>query len=702
MYIPDIPSVSTSVIDRSTIDVTVGGDRVVLVPGFFKYGKEGFKLFVNNTEFRNACGKKDLNKYGLAYEYIEGALRSNKALVYRLLPDDATYANNTISPTGTFATFPGLTSKEMLYALDAGKNDVCLSALAANRGEGYNSLFVTFSPAYETEKMESNMVGEPNYKFNFVQCEIFEESATGVKSLGDPIVFSLIDVDSDTNEPIISKNSGLSLFVNNIFKDNNEFATLNVNPYYIEEMRQNRNIDDLTDHRLIVQDSVTVGKYYEIKVEDYIRVEKDNNGVDIRVEDTRLTTVITNTKPRMINNTPEPQIIKFDNGVDVIEKVITVTNGVISLINKPANEVGEPRASYKIDGTSAFYDLKIDSDGNAFYTEVVTLRHTIYKNLMDYSFRMYNGSDGLNLHKNGKLNMFGTSAVGKQNAMDLLTDFYNNNKEIKEILYPKYDFDYIPDWANTTRTLQAIVSLADSIGVSMPILSVPLMYDPTITTRDLVEKDLLVRKEGAHYSSYHSALYSGQQNKNHRTDGNLRIYMPMSYYAMMAHLKIDSEISITEPVANVVKGTLDSSEINLTYEPTSLEIESLRREQINSIIVEPDGTYIIDQLTMYKRASKLSRINVVKVIHRLRKDLPKVLKDLLQNKAINDITDTAIRRANKVLEQWVVTPENSKDGIFSNVSIVASYNEASYKLRLAITVNPIGTLEQIEIPIIVV
>ena len=42
MYIPNIPGVSTSVVDKSSIAVVVNYNRTILLPIFSKYGKEGF------------------------------------------------------------------------------------------------------------------------------------------------------------------------------------------------------------------------------------------------------------------------------------------------------------------------------------------------------------------------------------------------------------------------------------------------------------------------------------------------------------------------------------------------------------------------------------------------------------------------------------------------------------------------------------
>ena len=717
MYTPIIPSVTTSVIDRSSIDIQLNGSRTILLPIFSKYGRERFVRHESVDEFRYNLGRQDIKKYGRAYLYGEAAARTDNVITYRLLPDDATYGNNVIRNVGTtdlpvvdFKTYSGIYSKsDMTYVGTQSivDDNIVLSALATARGEGYNSIFTTFTPATAHEKMDSDINGETNYKFNFIQAEVFEETNTGIKSLGDPVVFSLIEVDSKTNEPITDKISGQDLFINSIFKDANDFATINVNPAIAGELSEFATIDDLVTERLIIKDEVQDDKFYEIKVETYDRIVIDANGVKQRIPSQRLSAIITTDKPSITMN----GIFNYDSGdadaLPDLAKRIVVTSSVITIADA-AFDANNP-TSYKVDGEDSFYELSYDQNlivdgvtGNIKMLEVQLLRQKIYKQLMNYSMKLYSGSDGTNTHINNTFNLMGASSDGKQNCKELLLDFYNNTEDLREILYPKYDFDYIPDWTGDAQVQVSIIDLADDIGLSMPILSLPLEYNPTIVTKNLTEKDLKIRKEKLFQSSYNSAMYSGQQNKTHRTSNNLRLYMPLSYYAMVAHLRIDNQISITEPVANMLKGTLASTELNLTYAPTSLEIEKLRNQQINTVIVEPDGTYIIDQLTMYKKASKLSRINIVKVLHRIRKNLPKLLKDLLQTKAVGSIIDTAVTRTEAELAKWVITPENEIDGIFQSVNVKATFNEDTYKLRLTITVNPVGTLESIDIPIIVV
>jgi DNA polymerase III delta prime subunit len=197
-------------------------------------------------------------------------------------------------------------------------------------------------------------------------------------------------------------------------------------------------------------------------------------------------------------------------------------------------------------------------------------------------------------------------------------------------------------------------------------------------------------------------MYSGQNNDNHYVaELGSRISCPNSLYALLDHLDIDSTISITEPVANIVKGQLPVAGADLSYTAKSADIEKLRGVQINTIIKEIDGVYFIDQLTAYKSASKLSRINVVKVIHRMRKDLPKLLKDLLQRKALENIILAAKSRTEQYMSRWLVTDNNTVDGIFSEIEVTPVFIEEELKLIISIAVRPIGTIEKIEVPITV-
>lgn len=753
MAAPKIPGVTTSVIDQTSSEVSLIGGRVPFIPLFSKYGS-GFQYCTTQKELKFYHGEIDINKYGLGMEFAYDAFQyTNKVLTYRLVSPDATYANYCVSvakanfapdsydqltdeglPNTSTAkvvkvsTFEEINSKaEYTTALDdvnSTQSPIAFSILAQAPGVGYNDLFVTFSPATDYEKLDANREGETNYKFNFVRSSIFEETNGDIKALGDSFVFSLIDQDQYTGKIITDMYNGEELFVNQISKLRNNFLTFGIDTdaeitdagSIREEMRKYATIDDLLEdkgqvNRLILLDA---GKKYEIVCTADVVTQPDGTLKTV-FKTSRLV------KPDTFNynSADNVQYISFVDTNNATQYALlnwvpdavgstTYTLGYEIVSTAPGTNI--PAVRY-LDGDNAYYQVSIDSTGKLVYSQVGFLRWYVYNYLLSHNIKLESGLDDSPASTNplfnsaGYLYLPGYSVNCK--ARDIMVRFFNETQEIKEVLYPRYDFDYVPDWSGNIDVANTIVSFGDTLGMTMPLVSLPpLNYNiSTNTSNDkAADADLELRNSLMSLSTYNSMLYGSQINKVHISNNSgQRIRMPMSYYAMMAHLRIDRDYSITEPVANLIKGTLlGSSKKNLAYAPTSEKIEKLRNVQINAVIDEPDGLYIIDQLTMYKKASKLSRGNVVKVLHRMRKDLPKLLKDLIQSKETSNVIDVAVERTYKYLAKYMVSADNYNDGIFRSVKVNAVYNSDTYTLRLGVTVNPIGTIEVIDIPIIVI
>jgi len=961
----NIPSVVTSVIDKSFLTTEEAQKITPLIAGFSAFGEEDkYYRLATSKEAEYKLGKLDFKKYGLGVLYLRDSLRkTNSAYFKRIMPTDASFANFCIDKDGNEHTYKNIRTKKRLLEMapffevePIDKNSqewldwnndrikyneaveeresLVLNHLAKGRGEAYNNIYVVYSEAKDYEKMDSNENGETNYKFNFIRADIYEQTPSGFVGIGDPIIFSLIDVDKDSNQPIVDQFVGLELFANIRVKEANEFLTIEINDDYIEEIREYRTIDDLMPNgRLIVPDEnnniLEDPIFYEVKIEiDDKGVEKlapyavnanenslsnklgyndlinpfaiapeleteilsinnpnvvldegnkianskdttedmyfpqmgsistdsssEQNGLstEIKIGTTKVFSEdvyysiafsakgsegststnytllgdgtkqidnsiqisltegqITKNVPcnavagfsgdeycvefeieimeivgdsdtyyqinadyknadindpkdmhnyvRIERNAPSTQevVISFERSSDTdtliqyqvtsisnngtrnsVTKDIIIPSGTlnqtINIIDETADEevqvnitkdifvrngeividtvtyiTDDPVSDYfYLDGVEAFYKLTYDFTSDELIFEKASfLRHTIYNEIIGKSVKLFNGSNGQNLlDSKGRINLNGNSIPGEaENAVDCLVNFYNKNTVLRELLYPKYDFDYIPDWTDNSRVIKAIDKLTSDVGLTMGIVSLPSGYDPSLTTQGQSDYDVRDRRN-LNLNNYNTMLYSSQKNKLHiDPDTNIKIVMPASYYALMAHLTVDRDISITEPVANINKGKLDSQRIELTYEPTSKEIESLRNAQINSIIVE-DETYIIDQLTAYKKSSKLSRGNIVKSIHRIRKDLPKLLKPYLQLKATSSIISVSINEVNNYMSKWLVTEDNIYDGIFETVDVQGIFNKDTNRLRISITVNPVGVIEIIDIPIIVV
>ncbi len=675
MAVYNIPGITTSVLDLTHTTATISSGRSVLLAGLSKYGTEELMEFSDALDVDLVLGKENHKKYGLGIKYLKGALtRTNKAYFKRLLPDDATFSNVSISNTFDINTKEGVIDTRTL-TLDDNLFDITAKA----RGNGYDSLFVQFSAAPDLEKLYADEEGDLNYRFNFLKADIYENDPAGLKAVSRTILFSLIDDDPVTGAPILDMNTAKELFINQKFNTSNNFLDAKIPDNKISDLYEQLSIDEIcntnSQDRLVLTDTVT-GTNYEINVNDEEGFELKAVQVTGKIEEF-LSLVTT-----------------AGNGEVITKKYkIFIENKVLS------TEVyyGDSSAfsELKINGTHAFYNLYIN-DAEALDKAVINFpRFELYNKLLENKFQLASGSDGENLIVSNRINMYGPGDSVSQNAKQLLINYFNFTPDIREVMYPKYDFDYIPDWSEDMDVMTAISNLGDELGFSMPIVSMGLSYN--------ADEDYNKRREDFIVNSYNTCIYSGQNNLSHydaSTGGTIMI--PHSYLAMLIHLDVDDNYSITEPAANKNKATIPDSKLQLSYQASSKDIEKLREVQINTIINEVDGIYEIDQLTAYKKASKLSRINIVKPIHRMRKDLPRLLKDFIQVKALNSQISRVQEIVNKYMSRYQVSDENISDGIFSSIKVYVYFIEEENKLIVSITVNPIGTIETISIPITVI
>jgi len=667
----NIPGITTSVIDYSNIQTNLLGGRSVLIAGPCKFGSEAIMNVADAQELIYKTGGANVIKYGAAINYALAALTVTSNIYFkRLLPSDATYANICIDKKLNAVSVAGTTDKNTLST-----SDNILSIMAKDRGEGYNEFFITFEAAEDLDKAYADAEGESKYKYNFLRATIYQNSPTGIKTILNPTAVSLIDVDPKENVPILDLTTGESLFIEDRIDVKNNFVELAFNEAILQDIKQYLNVDDINTEKgtpeLILKDISTEISYK-------VKADIDNNLYIMATQIEGQDKIILK---YFLNGANNYKKMYVENGLLKIETDLTVNEGF-----------DEVYAT----GDQNFVKIYIDPETqNTIVEEFKTPRADIYKKLLGKTWVLESGFDGENLHISDKINFSGPGVIGKENVKMLLIQYFNEDAQIREAMYPELDFDYVADWTSDLDVMNSIINLLDDIGISMGILSLPLAYSP--------DEDLKVRSESLYQSTYNSALYTGQWNLKHYDEYSGKyIAMPLSYYMMIQHLKIDNTLSITEPVAGIVKGQLPTSNVKLSYTPRSADIEKLRNIQINSIIKETDGIYSIDQLNMYKKASKLSRINLIKVIHRIRKDLPKLLKPYIQTKETGNNIGTITSTTSTYMNKYKVTTDGTNpDEIFKTINITSLYIPEEYKLVVSVRVNPIGTIEKIDIPIIV-
>jgi len=673
----NIPGITTSLIDNSYLTTNVTSGRCVLIAGFSKYGSEEIMEFSDSETVNPLLGTENYKKYGLGLKYIKGALTvTNKVLWKRLLPDDATYSNINIDSEFKLISKPNVIDINTLNVTETGQLEKIFNIFAKARGNGYDNLFVKFSPATDLEKLYANEDGDLDYRFNFLKCAVFENSVNGLKQVSGDILFSILDSNPLTGMPILNINTGRELYVNNKVHLENDFISCKINELFLPDLYEKLNLQEVTEDRKIILKDVSTSKNYELAVDR-------NDGFELKA----LNEEGTSGEILILETTN-------DDGDAVTKKFrIYIEDKVLKTEEYYGDEAGHYKSA--INGSSAFWNIYINDDEKLDKEIISFPRFNLYNKLLETKFSLANGTDGKNLIVKNFLNMYGPGSGNAQNAKQLLIDFYSNNMDIKEVMYPKYDFDYIPDWSEDVDVMNSITNLGDELGFSIPLVSLGTSINP--------DEDYKKRQEDFFINSFNTLIYSGQDNLTHFDEGTgSTIKIPHSYMALLINLYIDAKYGITEPAANKNKGVLRESSVKLSYSISSRDIEKLREVQINTIIEETDGTYEIDQLTAYKKSSKLSRINVVKPIHRMRKDIPRLLKDFIQIKALDDKTAEIERIVSNYMSKYKISSNNDGNSIFKDVKIKTYFIDDEDKLIVSIIVNPVGTIETISVPIMVV
>ena len=751
--VPNIPSVVVTIEDRSYLQPILSSGRTVLIPFFSKYGNEDFQEWATWDEFQSKFGTANPKKYGAAQIFIKGASQFTQSFLgKRLLPTDATYANKLIlfSASGIYVnSIPGVKDASG-FNIGGELPSGFLTFHGNGRGSGYNDIVIKFEPLEEYTRFYADENGIPQYQFNFLAATVYERQGNGtlIQLEQNKIPFALVDIDPTTGATIKDIYDAMSLNIEERFENISNYVrnTLIDMNGELEEHLGPKDLDSVLfwdaevskpayivfeDGDITVEyidedkdKAVESARFHYIDADsnDAYAIVKVTNGKIVIADDTANGTQSGDLEEMKIASSKAFYTFKIsDRGnfggaatqefsVVAKDKQLTVTvpfgcEGATVIVDDVIVVEGE---DYTVNGNTVLFNKPLGYGQNVKIisanennkpaiklTQFKFARYELWKYLIENGVQLENGFDGANLYINGMLNFDGPGETGKENAKMLLVDFYSTNPDLREVLYPKYDFDYVPDFSMDPDVQAAITNLCDFIQTAFGIHTTGIKFN--------YKQDIDYRRYNLGISSFCNALYSGEANRKHYdSDLGRVIVMPSNYYALLNHLYVDGALDLAEPVAGVDKGSLRTGSIKLTYTPTTLEIEKLRMKQINAIIDEPDGVYFIDQLTMYKKASILSRIHAIKPIMKVKKDLRKLLKDVLQSKDGR----TAIGRVRTIIDTYmndtVYDAQKNRKGWFEYYKYDVIFDENKLEIKVLLTIKPLRSVEKVSVTIGVV
>lgn len=266
-------------------------------------------------------------------------------------------------------------------------------------------------------------------------------------------------------------------------------------------------------------------------------------------------------------------------------------------------------------------------------------------------------------------------------------------ENLPNVLYPWYQLDYIFSGGFSAAVQASARELADRRNDCMLLADTGYQIS--------ADNDLAARRTSYAWNTWNAMLYVGYRQIFDINTGKY-IWITPVYHAVERHLFCDAKYWISEPVAGIEKGAI-SEPIKLAYNAHLSKLEDMISVELNPTIIEPDGVYLLTQFTTWKRLSIMKRAHAVKFIHYIRKQIPPLLKDILQRKMTPYWVNLAFQRLNGFLQPFVsVTNGSERYASISKYDIKVIPDEARNELRVLLTIKPLRVIEAIHVNIIVV
>jgi len=205
-------------------------------------------------------------------------------------------------------------------------------------------------------------------------------------------------------------------------------------------------------------------------------------------------------------------------------------------------------------------------------------------------------------------------------------------------------------------------------------------------------------EESVSWNDWTSALFVQYRRISDPFTGEL-IWMTPVYHAIERHLYCDGAYFIAEPVSGIEKGAI-TEPIELAYKANHELRGDLGDNELNCVIVEPQGKYIHTQYTTWKRLSVLKRLHVAKFVAYLRKIIPPLLKDILSRRATQYWIGQAQFRVANLLSKFLES-SIERYSVLKSFNVAVTFDDVSSELNVIIDITPIRAIERINVFIIV-
>jgi len=647
-----VPDIEIFEIDRSFIEPPAEDGPGIYIALFSNKGPDN-KIVkgYSPSNIINTFGEPDVEKYGYGLYYaIKAAEFTPNVFIVRLLPQDATYSNIIVKFRSNIDTYT-VSQDNLTQSQNINLNDVT----GLNVGD---KILIK--------------VQEPNSSVLYYEYRTITaiDSDNNIITVDEPVIVYSGNEIYLVREPLVYSASGLT-------------SADQINGELSLSIPVNEEVTEPVGFGFAIY-PIGRGEYYNNII---IKFER-NTDLERRYAD---------------EQTGKPLYPYNFWNIYVFEK--NPETGVLTLLEDPitvsileTDNNGQP-FRHPITGQKLFIEEQINNFSNIIrvVTAPVNSNYNGKKQIIPASLKAYfekNNTDQFVL-QNGY-----DGTLDDNTKTSLLLQAYNGtlNEDIEKItesspLFKAYDIHYIPDPGYGLDVKGAILNLAQQRGDCTALLSLPYSNKHT--------NDINTRINILSQSTIYGLLDSGQYLTITDPFTGKKIPMPASYFRMVRILYNRQTYGIPTPPAGAKYGSITETVFEFSYIPKKSQAEDLLRYQINPIIKTPRGeTYFVQELTMYKRYSILTRYYVVDTLVQFKKDIPELVRDLLMEKATDRIIKEAKERVSRYLNRWLEGGDPKQEAL-KQYSVNITFDETSLTLYIYITVRFLRTIEQIKIPIIV-
>lgn len=667
------PAVYVSVEDKSYIGPTTETGRVVYGVILTDRGPHKRIVTVTNQQtYQNLFGIPNIQRCSQTHYMIDKALEyTGKVYVCRVTPDDSYLANVVVEKDTDVSTING----SFTFSTDAYDADGV--AYDDQNSEHFIGNFIYGQITCSLEDLDNLTVGD----WVFLSTDTYAEarqiisltedtSASGIATLDAPYEgtagtgnISVVDLYTTSSTAGISSSTDIEESGDFVY----HFYANGAGAYYNDiSFKCVRNFEL---ERMYTDDDGN--PYYPYVFVDIYIYYNNENGTQTLLEGPWAVS--------LIRKTPNNEVIRdlITGSAIYIEDVINANSNYLRVVS--GSQVDE--LSDTVNGETYRLQLML---------KLLRENPLGMDNIAAGGLALAEGTDGTGLFdESGNISpneaLLGRVASAYNGS---LTSIDNSIEMMPEQLYPTYEPDYVISGGFPVNVQYAAAQLANRRGDCHHLADTGSNYSSYLL-------DIQARQQTVAWNYWTSSIYVQYRKLRDNYTGR-QFWMSPVYHALQSHLNTDNNYFIAEPACNIEKGAIGDA-IKLAYQTNHTTRGDLQDKELNYTIAETDGVYFSTQFTTWKRYSALKRQHIAKFTSYLHRNIPKILKEVLQRRATNYWLSQVNYRVSNFFLKFMDGSATDRYACISSYSVNIDFDKTRSELNVYVTFTPILSIERINV-----